>query len=322
MGVNIRTRGRKLCIGHQLAGSHVARGIARNGGQVGCNRADHACGLITDQTAVAGHNAGHNRIRLNDGRIASHQPIGGLHRQDVAGRRVEAQIDIGQHPSEGIGAGHRNRPPACVRQRADIGRMGMTTDHQIDCVIKARNDAGDRRAREPALTAVDVRVRAALHAALVNQHHDRLDALGTKLRHQRIDCLDLIAKLEPGDPSLPDNHLSAAQGHTDERHRHTGKVLDAVGRQQRLSRGSGDDIGRQPLKLRAFKRHRRADHCTPAAVRIDPFAVSRARCRFAATGLQTQQLGLALVELMIADRGEFEADTIEGFDRGFVEKES
>ena len=250
-------------------------------------------------------------------RIApGHQAVGDTHGADVGRPGIERQVDVAEHTPESTGTGHRDQPPTIQRQAAVVGGMGMTADHQVDCGIQLRDDVGDRRSGELSIAAVDVLNRSALGSAFVNQHHDRLDALAANLCNPLIDRLRLIDEFQSSDCAGGHDRRRCLQGQPDEGDPHAIEGLHAVGGQQGLAGLDAAHIGRQPLKARAFKRNRRS-HQSPLTPRAGPAR----RRRPAAAALQSEQLGPALVEFMVADRRELQTDPVQCLDRRLVVKE-
>ena len=148
------------------------------------------------------------------------------------------------------------------------------------CADDARRSA--EPARLPSQPLMSDR-RAGLDAAFVHQHDDGLDALRAQRRHQRVDGLRLVAEF--AGPATPVGVTMPGVAFSVMPMKATGtplKRLDAVGRQQRAAGGGDDDVGRQPLELRALEGHRRADLRALAAVRIGHAVASSLqppRCR-------------------------------------------
>lgn len=102
--------------------------------------------------------------------------VGRACRSDVPGVGADNAIDIGQHAAITGGAGRRNGAAASAGQPANVGRVSVGTDHQVD-LVGLSVDAGDRRTGKVAFATVDVGRCAALQAAFVHQHDDRPDTL-------------------------------------------------------------------------------------------------------------------------------------------------
>jgi hypothetical protein len=139
-------------------------------------------------------------------------------------------------------------------------------------------------------------------AALVDQHQDRLDALGAQLRHQRVHRLGLVLELQAGHAGRRHDARRGLEREADEAHRHAAVALDGIGRQQRLAGGGVDGAGGQVLETRAGE-----GRGALAAV-----------MRVATAALQAQQLGRALVELVVAHGGQVQPHQAQRFDGGLV----
>jgi hypothetical protein len=295
---------------------------------------------MRDQGVVAIDHVFHARVGghggLQRGVAAVHQAVGGRDGDDVTRGRVDGEVHIGQHAAKGAGAGDRHQAADLVGQargarRADtpagdadgVGRavvrgVGVAADDQVDRVVQALDDGADvgidACGFQVAVAAVDVAdIGAGLEAALVHQHHDRLDALGAQLGHQGVDGVGFVLEAQAGHAGGRDDAGRALERHADEGHLDAVEGLDAVGRQQRAAGGGFDHVGRQPLELGAVKRARRGRAQAAAAV-----GVGLAVGDLAAAVLQALELGRALVELVVADGVEFDADVVQGFDRGLV----
>src|SRR5690606_29657632 len=144
-------------------------------------------------------------------------------------------------------------------------------------------------------------------STLVQQHDDGLDAGSLQLLRRRVGGLHLVEEVDGGHAAGGDQRGGALQRHPDEAH------VDAVdgthlgARQQGLARVGltilVDHVGGQPLEVGAGVRLVRE------VAAVD---------RVAATVLHAQQLGGALVELVVAHRADVEADRVEALHGRFV----
>ncbi len=138
----------------------------------------------------------------------------------------------------------------------------------------------------------------------MDQHHDRFDAARLQLRHQCIHRLGFVAEFEPGDARGRDDARGLLQGQPDEGDGDALEFPDLVGRQHALARRRLDRGGREIAEFGTRERMR------PLAA-VDGVA---------AAILHPEQLGLALVELVVADRGDRKSHHRKRFDRGLVVK--
>ncbi len=174
----------------------------------------------------------------------------------------------------------------------------MAADHEVHGPVQLRHDLGDRPGDAGALVHA-----AGRKAALVDQHHDRLDALGPQLGHQRVHGLGLVLEGQAGNSRGHHDAGRAFQGQADERDGDALELPDIVGRQDRLAGRVVDGAGGEVLEARALEVLRLA------AVRI---------AGRAAAVLQTKQLGDAIVELVIADGTRLQTHQRQALDRGLV----
>src|SRR5207247_1055087 len=91
------------------------------------------------------------------GRVAAvDHAVGGGYVDHVAACRVDGEVDVGEHASEGVCARHRDLAAAGVGQLAVVGRMRVARDDQVHGVVELAHDVGDVRPCEVAGAAVDV----------------------------------------------------------------------------------------------------------------------------------------------------------------------
>ena len=167
-------------------GDHLAdRGFA---GRVGIQRqrradaADHALGQRHRELLVGRDQLGLDRI-LREA-VGAHDHVVGRRIDHVAGLRVEDQVDLRHDGAVLVAAGDQPAVDAAV-----VGAVRVAADHQVDRLVEVLHDLDDRPADARALVVV-----AGRHAAFVDQHDDRLDALFPQLGHQRVDGLGLVAE--------------------------------------------------------------------------------------------------------------------------------
>ena len=177
--------------------------------------------------------------------------------------------------------------------------MGVAADNDIDRFIEFLDDIDDRSGNAGALIII-----AGRKAAFVDQHHDGFDAACLQFRHQRIHRFGLVLELKSGDAGRRDDVGRAFQRQADEGDGNAVELLDLVGREDRLAGAFLDGAGGKVAKFRAEKRMR------PLAF-VD---------RMAAAVLHPQQFVLALVEFVVADRGNLKPHHRQRFDGRLVVK--
>ena len=94
-----------------------------------------------------------------------------------------------------------------------------------------------------------------LRAALVEQEHDRLDALRLQDRHQPVRRVGLVEEVESHDTRRRHDRRGALERLADESDLLVLDRLDLVGRQQRVARGLVDHVRGQELEERAGEHH-------------------------------------------------------------------
>ena len=175
--------------------------------------------------------------------------------------------------------------------------MRVAADDHVDDFVELLHDLHHRAADACAVVVV-----AAVQAAFVHQHDDGRYALAFQLGHQRIDALRFVAKAQPGHARRHHHRRREACRQANKGHRHAFEALDPIGRKEGLSSGFDLGVGRQVLKACTFERRR------PLAALVGVTAAL----------LQTQQLGLAAVELVVAHGRDFQAHQVQRFDRRLV----
>lgn len=171
------------------------------------------------------------------GDVAGHHQVVRLGRDDFAAVGVDDQVDVGEHPTGGAGAG----------DHAVVGLMGVARDDDVDLVAHTLDDVQVRFADAVALVDAPA---VGLHAALVEQHDNGVDALLPQLGEQALHGVGLVDELEALDPGRGDQ-----PDHDDRRG------------------------GRQSSGVRApFDRFADALTATRASARVRSFAKSRLRC--------------------------------------------
>jgi len=128
-------------------------------------------------------------------------------------------------------------------------------------------------------------------------------------RGQLVDRLDLVVEREARDAARRHDRRRLLQRHADEADAHAADRLDVVRGKQRLARRVDLHVGRQELELRTLERHRRADLRALAGVGV---------AGEAAAVLHAQQLGAAVVELVVADAVEVQAQQVHRLDGRLV----
>ncbi len=128
--------------------------------------------------------------------ISTHDHVVDGGAQDLLGRAAEGQVDVRDQSADRRGAGHHD--PGAGEVRAVDGPVGMAGDDQVDLRIEPGHDVGDGRAADAGAGVDRVGRDARGTAALVQQHDDRLDALGLEDGHQRVDRIGLIVEVDVG----------------------------------------------------------------------------------------------------------------------------
>ena len=207
--------------------------------------------------------------------------------------------------------------------------MRVSADHQVDRIVEPRDQTADVGGAavgiaQVAGAAVDVvgdrwvdrAGDTVLESALVHQHDDAFDPPLAQPRHQVVDRLRFVVEGQAGHTGGRDDGRRRPQRHADESHLDALERLDAVGRQQRLAGPGLDHVGRQPLEVGSVER--------AGSRRSEPLAavgVGQAAGVLAAAVLQTAQLVLALVELVVAHRREVDTDLVQRLDGRLVEEQ-
>ena len=143
----------------------------------------------------------------------------------------------------------------------------------------------------------------------MDQHHDRVDALALEHRHELVGGLHLVGELQPGDAAGGDDARGVLEGHPDEADLRAVHVLDGVRRKDRLVGPGVLHVRGQVVELRALEGVVGAGVLVVRAVR----AVVDA----AAAGHPLELL-VALVELVVADGGDVEAELVHRLDGRLV----
>ena len=118
---------------------------------------------------------------------------------------------------------------------------------------------------------------------------------------ETVDRVGLVQEREPFDAARRHDARRALERHADVGHLGPLVRLDGVGREDRLA-GLVDDVRREELEVGAG----------------EAVAVEAAVRRMAAALLHAEQFGCTLIELVVADRVEVEADEVHRLDRRFV----
>ena len=302
-------------ISYQVACRVVAGAIQPRVGHVGSNGSNDLIGDWCNQVAVRLDDSGYAGYWRNQRVIANHQPVGSYSRNYVAGCRAQGNVNVGQQAALRAGAGHQNLAAHTVGQVANVSLMAVASDDKVHSVIQLRDDAGEGGVCQIAFAGIDVKQRAALRAALMQQYGNGINALCAELGYQGIDGGSFIVKLQSGNASRCNDTRGFFKRHAYEGHFHAIECFDAIGGQQCFAGGFLHHVCRQPFELGTFKRHRRTYRPTLAAV-----GVRQPRCHFAAAVLQPEQFSSALVKLMVADRRKLKPDSVERFNRRLIMK--
>ena len=144
----------------------------------------------------------------------------------------------------------------------------------------------------------------------MDQYHHSLNSLCPDLRDQCVDGIGLVVELQPCHTGRRHDRGCALQRHADEGHLVAQEVLHTDTRKQRRAAADVLYIGREEFEVGTAKR---------AIVQVCRQTQPGERVgRVVAAVLHAQQLGLAFVELMVADGVEVDTDPVHGFDRGLV----
>jgi hypothetical protein len=210
-------------------------------------------------------------------------------------RAIELEIDGGDQRAVFVA----RRDESSV-DLAGIGAVGVTADDDVDRLVELLHNIDDRSGNTRAFIVV-----AGGEAALMDQHHDGLNALGLQFGHQRVDGVRFIPEFETGNAGRRHEAGRAFQRQADEGDGNAVECLDLIGRQQRLAGLGIDGRGGEIVERRAGKGMR-------ALAAIDGMA---------ATVLHAQQLLAPFVEFVIADRGDLKAHHRQCLDGRFVMKQ-
>ena len=209
---------------------------------------------------------------------------------------VDDEVHLGDDPAER----ERARDDSTV-QLAVVRQVRVARDDDVDRGIEQRVDPDDG-ARD-AVARVDGARSRRLRPALVQEHDDRLDALPLQLGDERVGGLGLVQEAPALDPGLSDERVGVLQRHADEADLHALDLLDPVRRKRRLAGGVVDGVRGEPLEVRSGVG--RTGEVTP----VDGMA---------ATVLHAEELGDALVELVVADARHVEAHCVQRLDGRLV----
>src|SRR5690606_22584041 len=117
---------------------------------------------------------------------------------DVLGTPIQLHVDVGDQPTERRGAGDRTTVDLAV-----VRLVGVTGDEQVHRLGRTTHDVGDRAGH--ALAVVDPAF-VVLRAALVQHHHDRLDAVLTpQLLGVLVGGLRFVEEVQVRDPTGADD---------------------------------------------------------------------------------------------------------------------
>ena len=217
------------------------------------------------------------------------------------GRRIEAHPEVGVEIA--VFARARQKPRrAAALERARISVVRVPGNHRRDRRVELVEDRQDVAGK--ALAAL-LFVSVGHFPALVDQEHDRVRALRLQLRDQRVGDRGFVLELKPGDPAGADQRLRFLEGLADE------TDLDRPDLADRGRREDGRAVASDHIRREIFE--------TRAGERLEP-ARHASRVLFASALLHPQKLGRALVELVVADRGEAEAQQVHRIDRRLVEE--
>ena len=309
--------GGELRVGDDEAGRLAAGGVGDVGQRAG-DRADDAFGERRGDALVTGDQIVERGVRRDRGVVAEDDGVPRRNGKRVARLAVDRDVDFGEHAAEGQRAGHRHQLAGFGRQLAVVHVVRVAGDHQVDCRIEALDDIDDVAGKARAVVvAGDRRGRRALAAALMDRDDDDFSALVADLADQRVGGIGFILECQAFDAARCDDGRRAFENEADESDARAVDDLDLVGGEERLLAGDVDHIGREELELRALEGVRCADHIALAGMVVVG--------RMAAAVLHAVQLGLAFVELVVADRIVIEAvagaEAVHRLDRAFVVEE-
>ena len=145
----------------------------------------------------------------------------------------------------------------------------------------------------------------AREAALVQQHHDGVDAAALEHSRVAVGGGGLVEEPQPARERRGDVVGRALERHPDEADLHRPDLPDRERREDPLAGAPVDDVGGQEREVGALVRR----------------AVGAAVDRVAAAALEAAQLSRTLVELVVADRRDVEPDHVHRLDRGLVVEE-
>ena len=239
-----------------------------------------------------------------------HDHVVGARRHQLAGLVVDCERDVAEDPPERGGArdqtGHAARSDRAAVLVVRVGRH----DH-LDRRVEPRCDVGDRTAGEIAAAPVDVRRSGSLAAALVDDEHPRPHMVSVLLAplHDRVSGIGLLLERQTGDSCRRDDRGGRFEHLAEEPNR---ELLPAVGLEplgrvrgeQGLARRVHDHVGGQVLEIGARKDVR------ARTVRQSVGSGGAPIDRLAAAVLDAKQLGAALVELVVSDRGEVDVHEV------------
>jgi len=175
--------------------------------------------------------------------------------------------------------------------------VGVAAHHDIDGTVEFPDDIDDRSRDARALI-----IFADRQAALMDQHHNCLDAASSQFRNQRVDRLGLVAELEAGCGGRRNDVSGALERQADEGDGDAFEMADLVGRKQRRAGRFLEGRGGEVVKP-----------CSGEGMRAQAFVD-----RMAAAILHPQQFVLALVEFVIADGCDLKPHHRERLDRRLV----
>ena len=213
---------------------------------------------------------------------------------DVACRRVELQIDRGDDSAVLVATG--DQPSVDV---ADIGLMGVAADHDVDRLVEFLDDVDDRSGDSGTFIII-----AGRKTAFMDQHDDGFDAARLQLRHQRVHRISLVAEFEACDAHRRDDVGRVLQRQADEGDGNALELPDLVRRKYGPAGALFDGAGGKIVKS-----------CAEERVRALTFVGG-----MTAAVLHPKQFVLALVEFVIADRGDLKPHHRQRFDGGLIVK--
>ncbi len=144
----------------------------------------------------------------------------------------------------------------------------------------------------------------------MDQHDHAPDALGAQLRDQRVHGVGLVGEIQPGHTRGRDDGRRAFQRHADECDLVAQEVLHPVGRKEGPAAGGLGHVGGQEAEAGAGE---------AAIPQVGRQTLARVDVGgMVAALLHAQQFVLALVEFMVPDGVEVDADAVHGLDRGLV----